>query len=225
MKKCFALFFVAAMAAIPSFAAVELSGDLCVSPISSRRIDFGGETGKDWLHEIFPVGNSISATFFFTEMKFFNIGLNTGIGWDRVRFVQHDGQHRLDGGWNLMFQAGPAFEFSFGRHSLFISPGAFFGLMNIWDERGQTDVYDAMLSFEYGLHINAAYRFWVVQREKFGLGLNFGADYSIGRGRLRYGTLEDAGSSVDNLDFGETCDITNFQNFKVYTGVTFRLGK
>ena len=225
MKKCFALFIVAAMAAVPSFAAVELSGDLFVSPISSRRIDFGGETGKDWLHEIFPVGNSISATFFFTEMKWFNIGLNIGTGWDRVRFIQHDGQHKLDGGWNLMFQAGPAFEFQFGRHSLFISPGAFFGVMSAWDERETTGIYDALFSLEYGLHINAAYRFWVVQREKFGVGLDFGADYSIGRGRLRYGTIEDSGLNIDNLDFGETCDITNIQHFKVYTGVTFRLGK
>ena len=98
MKKVFAMAVAAAMAVVPSFAAVELSGDFYVSPISSKRIDFGGETGKDRLHELFPVGTQLSATFFFDEMKTFNVGLNLGLGWDRVRLVHHDGRHRLDGG-------------------------------------------------------------------------------------------------------------------------------
>ncbi|MBD5435255.1 MAG: hypothetical protein HDR36_01880 [Treponema sp.] len=226
MKKVFAMAVAAAMAVVPSFAAVELSGDFYVSPISSRRIDFGGETGKDRLHELFPVGTQLSATFFFGEMKTFNVGLNLGLGWDRVRFVQHDGRHRLDGGWNAAFQAGPAFEFSFGRHSLFVSPGAFFNVMNAWDERGHSGVYDSALSFEYGVHINGAYRFWVVQREKFNLALNFGADYSVGRGRFGYGTLDDSGDSwKDVWDLGDWCDVFSVQRLKVYTGVTFRLGK
>ncbi len=225
MKKCFAVCIVAALAVIPSFAAVELDADLYVSPIGSRRIDFGGEIGKDRVHEILPVGASVSATFFFTEMNLFNVGLNAGISWDKVRLIQHDGQHNVDGGFNLMLQIGPAFEFMFGRHSLFISPGAFFNVMNTWDERGQTGVYDSALSFEYGLHLNLAYRFWVVQKEKFGLGLDFGADYSIGRGRLCYGTLDDAGMGSDNWDLGDWCDITSVQHFKVYAGVTFRIGE
>lgn len=225
MKKCFAICIVAALAVIPSFATVEVSGDLGVSPIGSRRIDFGGETGKDRVHEILPAGMSVSATFFFSEMKLFNVGLNTAIGWDKVHLIQHDGQHKLDGGWNLMLQVGPAFEFMFGRHSLFISPGAFFNVMNAWDERGQTGVYDSGLSFEYGLHINAAYRFWVVQKETFGLGLNFGADYSIGRGRFCYGTIDDAGMDSDNWDLGNWCDVVSVQHLKIYTGVTFRIGK
>lgn len=124
MKKCFVLCALAALAAVPLFAAVEVGGNLYAAPISSRRIDFGGETGRDWVHEIFPAGMQASATFFFSGMKTFNAGLNVGLGWDRVRFVQHDGQHSLDGGWNMEVQAGPAFEFMFGRHSLFVSPGA-----------------------------------------------------------------------------------------------------
>ena len=226
MKKVFAMAVAAAMAVVPSFAAVELSGDFYVSPISSRRIDFGGETGKDRLHELFPVGTQLSATFFFSEMKTFNVGLNLGLGWDRVRLVHHDGRHRLDGGWNAAFQAGPAFEFSFGRHSLFVSPGAFFNVMNAWDERGHSGVYDSALSFEYGVHVNGAYRFWVVQREKFNLALNFGADYSLGRGRFGYGTLDDSSDSwKDVWDLGDWCDVFSVQRLKVYTGVTFRLGK
>lgn len=230
MKKCFAMVVAAALAVVPSFATVvELSGDFYVSPISSRRIDFGGETGKDRVHEMFPVGTQISATFFFSEMKTFNVGLNLGLGWDCVRFVQHDGQHWLDGGWNAAFQIGPAFEFSFGRHSLFVSPGAFFNIMNAWDERGQSSVYDSALSFEYGVHINGAYRFWIVQREKFNLALNFGADYSLGRGRMCYGTLDDSGNANDSWkdvwELGDWCDVFSVQRLKVYTGVTFRIGK
>ena len=229
MKKCFTMVVVAVLTVIPSFAAVELGTDLHVSPISGRRIDFGGEIGKDRVHEIFPVGTSSSATFFFSEMKLFNVGLNLGLGWDCMRFVQHDGQHRLDGGWNATFQVGPAFEFSFGRHSLFVSPGAFFNVMNAWDERGQSAVYDSALSFEYGAHINVAYRFWVVQRENFGLGLNFGVDYSLGRGRFCYGTIDESGDSDDAWkdvwEFGDWCDVTSVYRLKAYTGVTFRLGK
>ena len=226
MKKVFAMAVAAAMAVVPSFAAVERSGDFYVSPISSRRIDFGGETGKDRLHELFPAGTQVSATFFFGEMRAFNVGLNLGLGWDRVRFVQHDGRHRLDGGWNAAFQAGPAFEFSFGRHSLFVSPGAFFNVMNAWDERGHSGMYDSALSFENGVNINGAYRFWGVQREKFNLALNFGADYSVGRGRFGYGTLDESSDSwKDVWNLGDWCDVFSVQRLKVYTGVTFRLGK
>ena len=177
MKKSFAICIVAVLTVIPSFAAVEVGADMYVSPIGSRRIDFGGETGKDRVREILPTGASISATFFFREMKPFNVGLNAGISWDKVHLLYHDGQHKVDGGFNLMTQIGPAFEFMFGRHSLFISPGAFFNVMNAWDESGKTGVYHSALSFEYGFHINAAYRFWVVQKEKFGLGLDFGGVY------------------------------------------------
>lgn len=222
MKKCFVLCALAALAAVPLFAAVEVGGNLYAAPISSRRIDFGGETGRDWVHEIFPAGIQASATFFSSGMKTFNAGLNVGLGWDRVRFVQHDGQHSLDGGWNMEVQAGPAFEFMFGRHSLFVSPGAFFRFMNAWDERGSSDVYDSALSFEYGLHISGGYRFWVVQRERFGVGLDFGADYSVGRGRFCYGTVDD--SRDDVWELGGWRDVSCVQRLKVYTGVTFRLG-
>lgn len=228
MKKYFAMVVAAAMAVVPSFAAVELSGDFYVSPISSRRIDFGGETGKDRVHELFPAGTQVSATFFFGEMKAFNVGLNLGFGWDHVHYVQHDGRHRLDGGVNMAFQAGPAFEVSFGRHSLFVSPGAFCNVMNVWDEHGRSSVYDSALSFEYGVHINGAYRFWIVQREKFNLALNFGADYSVGRGRFCYGTIEGSGcadaSWKDIWNLGDWHDVVSVQRLKVYTGVTFRLG-
>lgn len=228
MKKCFALFVVAALAAVPSFAAVELSGDFYVSPITSRRIDFGGDIGKERVNEILPVGNSFSATFFFGDMKWFNVGLNLGLGWDRVHIVQHDGQHRLDDGWNTMFQAGPAFEFTFGRHSLFLTFGAFFGMMGSWNERGNSEIYDAALSLEYGGHINAAYRFWVVQRERFGLALNFGAEYLYGGGKFCYGTIDKSSGSDDAWkdvwEFGDWCDVA-VQRLKVYTGVTFRVGK
>lgn len=227
MKKICAFAAAAAMSIVPSFAAVELSGDLTFAPVSGRRIDFGGETGKTRLREICPVGMQMAATFFFGRTSAFNAGLNLGFSVDETSFVRYGGHSfHVDGAENLTVQAGPAFEFRFGRHSLFVSPGAFFNMMAVWDEGERRDVYEAAVAFEYGLHVGGGWRFWVVQKKKFGLGLDFGADWAVGLGKFCHGTIDDSHRSRDaDWDFSDDWnDISCAQRLKVYTGVVFRLG-
>lgn len=221
MKKLIGAALVAVAAAVPSFAAVELGADIYAVPFNRVK-----PADADSLYEVVPAGFQVSAAFYFGEIKPFNIGLKLEMSCDEFDWI-HDGSSftEIDGGFNGRFAAGPTMRLSTstGRHSLHITPGAFFNVMGMTDERAdERDVYDVLLTLEGGVHLDVGYNFWVVQKESFGLGLNFGADYAVGFGRTATTAWRDGEDDFDSTDWS---GLDWAQHLTLYTGVTFRLGK
>ncbi|MDE5898185.1 MAG: hypothetical protein K2H09_02810 [Treponemataceae bacterium] len=223
MKKLIGAAFVALAAAVPSFAAVELGAGFQMTPYNSVKVE-----DADGVYEAVPFGFKADATFYFGEIRPFSIGLNIGLGYDYFKWLYDSSLREIHGGFNSEITVGPAFRFAVPgtRSSFFVSPGFKFNFMGITTEEEDAagkDWYDVLFAFEFGFHVDACYTFWVVQNERFGLGLDFGADYSLGFGRAgnAKGAWKDDGNDID-VDW---LDVEYAHHLKVYTGVTFRLGK
>lgn len=218
MKKI-AVAIAVAFATVPHlFAAVELDASFYAAPFN--RID---AAEHDAIYEKIPVGFSIGGNFYFGEIKPFSIGLNVALGYDNFFNVEDGSEHDIGYGFNGSLVLGPVFRFGLAdsRHSFHVSPGVRFDFLGMRSELVD-DASDLFFALEFGVHIDAGYSLWLVQKERFGLALNFGVDYSIGAGRV-------GDTSVNTKDekFGdvEWNDLNSAQHLKVYAGVKFRFGE
>lgn len=225
MTKKIAVAIAMAFVTVPQlFAAVELRGSLYAVPFNSVKVD-----DMDSFYEVVPFGTECAATFYFGEIRPFNVGLNVGLGGDIFRWTRTGSKaHETDGGFNLHFVLGPALRFDVpgARSSFHVSPGFVFNFMGVSDDRdcdARTSSY--LFTLEWGFHVDVGYNYWVVRNEKFGLGLNFGVDYALGFGRagskqdVKWDDIDDDGLPVD------WSDLKHAQHLKIYTGVTFRFGR
>lgn len=217
MKKIAAAMAVA-FATVPHlFAAVELDASVYATPFN--RID---AEAHDALYEKIPVGFSIGGNFYFGEIKPFSIGLNVGLGYDNFFNVDFGSERDIGYGFNGSLALGPVFRFGAAdsQHSFHISPGVQFDFLGMKSE-SVDDTCDLFFALDFGVHIDAGYSLWLVQKEKFGLALNFGVDYSIGAGRVG-----DVSFNKKDEKFGDVKwnDLNSAQHLKIYAGVKFRIG-
>lgn len=219
MKK-FAVAMAVAFAAVPHlFAVVELDASFYAAPFN--RID---AAEHDALYEKIPVGITIGGNFYFGEIKPFSIGLNVALGYDNFFNVEDDGsEHDIGYGFNGSLAVGPVFRFGAmdSKHSFHVSPGFRFDFLGMRSEL-VNDTSNLFFALEFGVHIDAGYSLWLVQKERFGLALNFGVDYSIGGGRVG-----DTSVNTKEEKFGDVVwnDLNSAQHLKVYAGVKFRIGE
>lgn len=223
-KKIAAAIAVAFVTVPSMFAAVELRGSLAAVPYNSVKI---GDANS--FYELVPFGPECAATFYFGKIRPFNVGLNIGLGGEIFRWTYSDSKaHEIDGGFNAHFVIGPALRFDIpgAKSSFYVSPGFIFNFMGISDECNDEErTSNFLFALEYGFHVDVGYNYWVVRNEKFGLGLNFGADYSLGFGRagsykdVEWDKIEDDGFPIN------WSDLKSAQHLKIYTGVTFRFGQ
>ncbi|MDE7292151.1 MAG: hypothetical protein K2N58_08915 [Treponemataceae bacterium] len=207
-----------AFAIVPHlFAVVELDANLYATPFN--RID---AEAHDALYEKIPVGFSIGGNFYFGEIKPFSIGLNVALGYDNFFNVDYGSEHDIDHGFNGSVALGPVFRFGAteSRHSFHISPGVQFDFLRMKSE-SVDDTCDLFFTLEFGVHIDAGYSLWLVQKEKFALALNFGVDYSIGAGRVCKTWVNKKAEEFGDVDW---YDLNSAQHLKVYAGVKFRIG-
>lgn len=223
MKKLLLAIVVAAAAVSSSFATVELSAGLQMTPYNGIKV-----AGADSFYESVPLGLETQATFYFRDLRPFSVGLNIGLGYDHFSWIDDSSLRKIDGGFNAALTVGPAFRFAIPgtRSSIFVSPGFKFNCMGISipAKSDDADMHDTLITAEFGFHLDACYTYWVVQNEKFGLGLNFGAGYSLGFGRAGQTTVAWGKEENDDLDLTWT-DLDYAQHLKLFTGVTFRIGK
>ncbi len=224
MKKLLMAIAVAAAAVSSSFATVELSAGFQMTPYNGIKVE-----GADSFYESVPFGFETQATFYFRDLRPFSVGLNVGLGYDHFAWLYDSSLRKIDGGFNAALTVGPAFRFAIPgtRSSIFVSPGLKFGCTGIsvpTNAGDAPDTHDTLLALEFGFHLDACYTFWVVQNERFGLGLNFGAGYSLGFGRAGRTTVAWGKDENDDLDLS-WADLDYAQHLKLFTGVTFRIGK
>lgn len=225
MKKLLLAIVVAAAAVSSSFATVELSAGLQMTPYNGIKV-----AGADSFYESVPLGFETQATFYFRDLRPFSVGLKLGLGYDHFSWIDDSSLRKIDGGFNAALTVGPTFRFAIPgtRSSIFVSPGFKFNCAGISipakSASDDADMHDTMIAMEFGFHLDACYTFWVVQNEKFGLGLNFGAGYSLGFGRAGRTTVAWGKNENDDLDL-TWADLDYAQHLKLFTGVTFRIGK
>lgn len=225
MKKLLLAIVVAAAAVSSSFATVELSAGLQMTPYNGIKV-----AGADSFYESVPLGFETQATFYFRDLRPFSVGLNIGLGYDHFSWIDDSSLRKIDGGFNAALTVGPAFRFAIPgtRSSIFVSPGFKFNCAGISipakSASDGADMHDTLITAEFGFHLDACYTYWVVQNENFGLGLNFGAGYSLGFGRAGRTTVAWGKEENDELDL-TWADLDYAQHLKLFTGVTFRIGK
>lgn len=221
MKKLIT-FLVTSMIASGAFATIELNANNYVLPLCVSTVDFDNGT-KD-LYSVLPVGFEVKSTFYFGDIAPVNFGLNVGLSGDYFKYNRSDNLREIEGGFNATAVFGPAVSFNFGRTSLFVSPGLQATVMGVkhYDDDNNHDVHTFDIASDYGFHIEAGYRIWILQASKFDLGINFGADYSIGLGRFGTYTVDETQNKKisDNL-----FDIKTAQRVKAYVGVCFHFDK
>lgn len=225
MKKLLLAIVVAAAAVSSSFATVELSAGLQMTPYNGIKV-----AGADSFYESVPLGFETQATFYFRDLRPFSVGLNIGLGYDHFSWIDDSSLRKIDGGFNAALTVGPAFRFAIPgtRSSIFVTPGFKFNCAGISipakSASDGADMHDTLITAEFGFHLDACYTYWVVQNENFGLGLNFGAGYSLGFGRAGRTTVAWGKEENDELDL-TWADLDYAQHLKLFTSVTFRIGK
>lgn len=206
-----------------AFAAVELDASMYAAPLNVQSVEFDSE--KRNVFALLPVGFEVKSTFFFGDLHLVNLGLNVGLSGDCFGFWKNGGDfYEIDGGWNATFVCGPALSVNFSRVSLFVSPGfqATVSAVNAYEDDKTPDVHKVDVAFDLGAHIDAGCRVWLLQKEHFDLGLNFGADYAIGIGKYgKYELDENDGKRISDTLF----DMPSAQRLKIYSGISFHFGK
>ncbi len=219
MKKLIVTVFAALAAVSSCFATVELSADLNAVPFNLVDVE-----NVDNFYEVVPTGFQAAAVFYFDELKPFNVGLKLELSGEEFSDIRQNSSFtEIDGGFNGRFAIGPALRFSSltGKHTFHLSPGIYFNAMGMGKERkAENDVYDVLITLEGGVHVDFCYNFWIVQKEAFCLGLNFGTDYGIGAGRSTQTVWRDGSDDFDDFYWS---DLNLAQHLKIYTGVTFKL--
>ena len=222
MKKLIAL-AAASLIASGAFAAIELDASNYVMPLNVQTVDF--DSGSKDVYAVVPFGFEVKSTFYFGDLQPVNVGLNIGLSTDYFKYKHYsDDLYEVKGGFDATFVCGPALCLNFKRTSFFVSPGFEATVMGIklYDDDDNSDIHNFDVAFDLGAHIDVGYRIWLLQTEKFDLGLNFGADYSIGLGR--YGTYT-VDENQDKKITDDLFDMNPAHRVKAYAGISFHFDK
>ena len=130
-----------------------------------------------------------------------------------------DYNNEFDSAADFSMVVGPAFRYNLNdMHGFFLSPGLI-GTLSVASDT-EDSITQTLVNFDLGFNIDAGYRVWFLNTDSFHLGMNVGAQYSIGGG---LGTAYFENSSSD-ASLEESYDLNAVQRFKVYIGVIMNFG-
>lgn len=218
MKKLMALIATLGIAVSAAFANIELSANMMFVPSYTSTMKDSG-TSSD-ISITFPVGEEVKANFFFYSSKHIDIGLNVGqqiLLYKDINIGDYDNE--FDSAADFSMVIGPAFRYNLNNmHGFFLSPGLN-GTLSVATDT-EDSITQTLVNFDLGFNIDAGYRVWFLNTDALHLGMDIGAQYSIGGG------LGTAYFEASNSDFAleESYDLSAVQRFKVYLGVIMNFG-
>ena len=222
MKKILAILATFGFAITAAFANIELSANLVFAPVYSQtnKITTDGITSEGESKYVCPVGEEVKANFFFYSSKHLDIGLNVGqqiLLYKDINIDDYDNE--FDSAADFSMVVGPAFRYNLNdMHGFFLSPGLI-GTLSVASDT-EDSITQTLVNFDLGFNIDAGYRVWFLNTDSFHLGMNVGAQYSIGGGT---GTAYFENSDSD-VSLEESYDLNAVQRFKVYLGVIMNFG-
>lgn len=218
MKKLIALMATLGLAASAAFANIELSANMMFVPSYTSTMKESGNSSD--VSVTFPVGEEVKANFFFYYSKHLDIGLNVGqqiLLYKDINIDDYDNE--FDSAADFSMVVGPAFRYNLNdMHGFFLSPGLI-GTLSVASDT-EDSITQTLVNFDLGFNIDAGYRVWFLNTDAFHLGMNVGAQYSIGGGT---GTAYFENSDSD-VSLEESYDLNAVQRFKVYIGVIMNFG-